>query len=48
MPNDKEIPQQEQWIHDNKEVMESLQKGMQQAREGLVIEKDFSEFAKDS
>ncbi len=40
--NDKEnkIPPEEQWIYDNPEILESILRGLEDAREGRISEID--------
>ena len=40
-----EIPAREIWIWQNPSVMQALTEGMQQSRDGKVVEVDFSQFA---
>ena len=42
-----EIPAREKWIFENPEVLASIQRGMQQSRDGAVVEADFSQYATD-
>ena len=42
-----EIPAREMWIFENPAVLMAIQQGMQQSREGAVVERDFSQFASD-
>jgi predicted RNA-binding protein YlxR (DUF448 family) len=44
----KEIPAREMWLHENKEALGKVQKGLQDAKEGKVTRRgDFTKFIED-